>query len=291
MVLDALLDAVIDTAKLLPFLFLTYLFMEWLERRTEARSAEGLRRVGRFGPLFGGVVGVVPQCGFSAAAASLFSGGVITVGSMIAVFLSTSDEMLPIFLSEAVRAGVIGKILLTKVLIAVATGFLVDFLLRLIRRKAPSEKHIHDLCEQDHCGCEEDEEGGILLPALRHTLQITLFIFIISFVIGLLVEGLGTHVITRYLTERRVLGTFLAGLIGLIPNCAASVMITELFLAGILTSGQMLAGLLVGAGVGLLVLFRTNRHHLREDLQVTAFLFVCGLLWGLLIDGIGIQFL
>lgn len=279
----------IDTAKLLPFLYATYLFMEWLERKTEERSAEGLKKVGRFGPLFGGAVGAVPQCGFSASAASLYAGGVITVGTLLAVFLSTSDEMLPIFLSEKVALPTILGIILTKVGIAVVTGFLIDLFLRIRHRDVGKDKHIHDLCEQDHCGCEEDEEGTVFLPALRHTLQIALFIFILSFLIGILVEGLGAHVITRFFTERRLVGTLLASLIGLIPNCAASVTLTELFLEGILTTGQMMAGLLVGAGVGLLVLFRTSRH-LKENLRITIALFLCGIVWGLLIDAVGIRF-
>lgn len=290
MILDVLLDAVIDTLKLLPFLFLTYLLMEYLESRTADKSADALGRMGKIGPLFGGAVGVVPQCGFSAAAASLYSGGVITIGTLLAVFLSTSDEMLPIFISEAVPPVTIVRILLTKMVLAVISGFFIDFVLKHVLRYMGIHKEIHDLCEQEHCHCEE-EEHGILKPALIHTLHITLFIFVISIVIGFLVEGIGEAALASVLTKRKFIGVILAALIGLIPNCAASVMITELYLKGILAAGQMMSGLLVGAGVGLLVLFRTNSRHMKENVQILALLFACGVFWGLLIEGLGITFI
>lgn len=290
MVFDVLLDAVIDTVKLIPFLLLTYLLMEYLEQKTADRSAEALGKMGKIGPLFGGAVGIVPQCGFSAAAASLYSGGVITIGTLLAVFLSTSDEMLPIFISEAVSPAVTVKILLTKMILAIITGFFIDFVLKRIAHYVGVHKDIHDLCEQEHCHCEEGEEG-ILKPALIHTLHITLFIFLISIVIGFLVEGIGEQALGTFLTRRRVIGVILAALIGLIPNCAASVMLTELYLKGILAAGQMISGLLVGAGVGLLVLFRTNSRHMKENMQITILLLACGIFWGLLIEGLGITFL
>lgn len=285
---DALLDAVIDTVKLIPFLFVTYLFMEYLERKTEEKSAAALRKVGKAGPVFGGIIGIVPQCGFSAAAASLFSGGVISIGTLMAVFLSTSDEMLPIFISSAVGIGTIVKVLLAKVVIGVVTGIIIDLVIYLAHYRMRTDKHIHDLCEQEHCGCEE-EEGGIFRSALIHTLKITLFIFIISFVITLLVEGAGEDRIAGFLSGMPYLGVFLSGIIGLIPNCAASVMITQLYLSGLLGAGQMMSGLLVGAGVGLLVLFRTSRHW-KENVKVLAVLYASGVLWGLLIEALHITF-
>ena len=169
---DCLLHALEDTARLLPFLFLTYLVMEYLEQRAGERSAQAVRRTGRLGPLAGAALGAVPQCGFSAAASSLYSGGLITAGTLMAVFLSTSDEMLPIFISEAVNLGTILKILGTKAALGAVTGFLLDLLIRRFRKKEV-HKDIHDLCEQDHCHCEE---GSIVKSALRHTLQIALFL-------------------------------------------------------------------------------------------------------------------
>ena len=287
-ILESLLDTIKDTVTLIPFLFITYLVMEWLERKTEDQSVAVLSRIGKFGPVFGAGVGIIPQCGFSAAAASLYSGGVISVGTLLAVFLSTSDEMVPIFLSASVSPAVIGKLLLTKFLIAMITGLFADFLIRVIHYTFRTHKHIHDLCEQDECGWE-DEEGGIFHSAFVHTAKITIFIFIVSLAISLLVGFLGEEAIAAFLTGIPVLGVFLSGLIGLIPNCAASVVITQLYLKGMLTPGQLLAGLLVSAGVGILVLIRTNRHQ-AENLRVIAALYASGVAWGLLIDLLGITF-
>ena len=284
---EVLADAVIDTAKLIPFLFLTYLLMEWLEEKTGEKAVSIIRKNGRWGPVIGAALGVVPQCGFSAAAASLYSGGLITVGTLLAIFLSTSDEMLPIMISEAVSPMTIGKILLAKILLGLLFGIGIDTLNKLRHRwKKDKEKHIHDLCEQDHCHCEE---GNVFLSALRHTIQIVIFIFIFTFVIGLLIELVGENAIGTFLTSRPVTGVLLSALIGLIPNCGASVTITELYLRGILSSGQMIAGLLVGAGVGLMVLFRTNRR-LVENLKITGILYLSGVLGGWIIELTGIVF-
>ena len=284
---DVLADAVIDTVKLIPFLFLTYLLMEWLEEKTGEKAVSMIRRNGRWGPVIGAALGVVPQCGFSAAAASLYSGGLITVGTLLAIFLSTSDEMLPIMISEAVSPLIIGKILLTKIVLGLLFGIGIDTLNKYRHRwKKDKEKHIHDLCEQDHCHCEE---GNVFLSALRHTIQIVIFILIFTFVIGLLIELVGEDAIGTFLTSRPVTGVLLSALIGLIPNCGASVTITELYLRGILSPGQMTAGLLVGAGVGLMVLFRTNRR-LVENLKITGILYLAGVLGGWIIELTGIVF-
>lgn len=291
LIIDSLMDAVLDTVKLIPFLLITYIIMEYMESRTEEKSARLLEKSGRYGPIAGAAVGAVPQCGFSAAAASLYSGGVISIGTLLAVFLSTSDEMLPIFISEAVPAATIFRILLAKVVIGLVTGLGFDAILRRTRYKYKTEKRIHDLCEQEHCGCEEDEGSiaGILKSALVHTLHITVFILIISFFITLVVEGAGEEAIAGILTGKPVLGVFIAGIIGLIPNCAASIMITQLYLENLLSAGQMMAGLLVGAGVGLLVLFRTNRH-LKENIKIAVILYGFGVFWGLIMEGLHIVF-
>lgn len=316
MILDALLDAVIDTLKLVPFLFVTYLFMEYMEHKTSARTTAWLEKAGHFGPVLGGGFGILPQCGFSAAAASLFSGGVISIGTLIAVFLSTSDEMLPIFISEQVAPLTILKILGTKAILGVISGYLLDFFMHhgSYHTYAP-EKHIHDLCDHEQCECEHDEKNAesheenepqaehaehhhghaghghsdIFRPALHHTLQITVFIFLITLVITLLVEGIGAEALGNFLSGKPVIGVFLAGIVGLIPNCAASVSITQLYLMGILNAGQMMAGLLVGAGVGLLVLFRTNDHP-NENLRIAIILYAIGVFWGLLIEHFQIVF-
>lgn len=286
---DCFLDATIDTLKLIPFLFVTYLLMEALERRTEEKSQDLIRRenVGHLGPVFGAIVGVVPQCGFSAAAASLYSGGLISLGTLLAVFLSTSDEMLPLFISAQVPLAKMAKILAAKAAIGLLTGLVIDFVLHQIarRKNTHEEKHIHDLCEQEHCGCEE-EEGSILKSALVHTLHITLFVFLITLALTLLVEGFGEDAIRDLLSSHAAAGVFLSAAVGLIPNCASSIMITQLYLDGLIRVGQMMAGLLVSSGVGLLVLFRTNSHHVKENLKITALLYVLGVLWGLLLTAV-----
>ncbi len=285
--IEALLDTIKDTLTLVPFLFITYLLMEWLERKTESQSISLISKIEKAGPILGAGIGIIPQCGFSAAAASLFSGGIISLGTLLAIFLSTSDEMLPILISSAVSPASIGKLLLTKFIIALITGIFVDTIIRLVKYKFHTHRHIHDLCEQDECGCEE--EGGIIHSAAIHTIKVTIFIFIISLGISLAVGLLGSAAIASFLTGIPVLGIFLSGLIGLIPNCAASVAITQLYLEGLLTPGQLMSGLLVSAGVGVLVLARTNRHA-SENIKIIGLLYACGVAWGLLIDILGVTF-
>ncbi len=290
--LSALLDALEDTLKLIPFLLVTYILMEALERKTEDKSASLLAKSGPFGPVIGALVGVVPQCGFSAAASSLYAGGLISIGTLLSVFLSTSDEMLPIFISEQVAVPTIVRILLTKAVLGLVSGLLVDLVLYFTKWKNKVVRHrIHDLCEMEHCGCEEEEGGigGILKSALVHTVNINVFVFLITLVLTLLVEGIGEEAIASFLSGKEIAGVLLAGLIGLIPNCAASVMITQLYLEGMLGAGQMMTGLLVGAGVGLLVLFRTNSHP-KENLKITALLYAIGVFWGLVMELFGITF-
>ena len=289
--LDILSDAAVDTVKLIPFLFVTYWIMEYFEGKAASHSTRLLLRVGPFGPAAGAAVGVIPQCGFSAAAASLYAGGLISTGTLLSVFLSTSDEMLPIFLSEHVAAGTLGRVLLAKAVIGVLTGMAVDGVLRL--RRYGDDKHIHDLCEHEHCGCETEAApaslGAVTRSALVHTLNITAFVFAISLVLGALIDWAGVGTIESVLTDRPVVGVCLSALIGLIPNCAASVTITQLYLSRMLTAGQMMAGLLVGAGVGLLVLFRTSRHW-KENLKFTVLLYVSGVAWGLLFELLHLSF-
>ena len=276
-----------DSIKILPFLFITYLIMEYLEEKMTDKTKQILLKTEKSGPAWGAVLGMLPQCGFSTVASNLYAGKVITVGTLIAVYLSTSDEMLPIMISEAVSPLIIGKILLTKIVLGLLFGIGIDTLNKFRHRwKKDKEKHIHDLCEQDHCHCEE---GNVFLSALRHTIQIVIFILIFTFVIGLLIELVGEDAIGTFLTSRPVTGVLLSALIGLIPNCGASVTITELYLRGILSPGQMTAGLLVGAGVGLMVLFRTNRR-LVENLKITGILYLAGVLGGWIIELTGIVF-
>ena len=273
---EVILDTLIDSIKLVPFLFLTYLAMEYLEHKAGEKTTHMVRKAGKMGPLIGGVAGVLPQCGFSAAASNLYAGRVITLGTLIAIYLSTSDEMLPILISEKMDIRFVLGVLGAKAAIGAAAGFVIDLLVR--ERKMHThdhvhghgendheeEEHIHEICEHENCHCEED---GIFLSAVKHTLQITFFIIVIGFVLNTALHFVGEDVLAGLILNRPVLGPVLAGLVGLIPNCAASVTITQLYISGVISLGAMMSGLLVGAGVGLLVLFRVNPDK-KENLKI-----------------------
>ena len=281
---DVLADAFVDTLKLLPFLFVTYLIMEILENRVKERSVGKIRNSNLWGPLWGGALGVIPQCEFSASASSLYSSGLISVGTLISIFLSTSDEMLPIFISEQVGVGTILAVLLGKVFIGVVTGFIIDRLIvRQGRRKQIQE--YHKLVKGNGCSC-----GCNFIPnAITYTLKVAFFVFVVTFGLGIMLELVGEQAIGEFISGFPVVGVLLAAVVGLIPSCGASVVLAELYLQGILGVGQMMAGLLVGAGVGLLVLFRSNGHF-RENIQITIMLYICGVVWGLIILGLSSLF-
>lgn len=313
--LDVILDTLIDSIKLVPFLFLTYLAMEYLEHKAGEKTTHMVRKAGKMGPLIGGVAGVLPQCGFSAAASNLYAGRVITLGTLIAIYLSTSDEMLPILISEKVDIRFMLGVLGAKAAIGAVAGFVIDLLIREQKvhhhghtehghthghsvqgvhgQKAEADshghdhkddhaeqEHIHEICEHDNCHCEED---GIFLSAVKHTLQITFFIMVIGFVLNVVLHFVGEDALANLILNRPVLGPVLAGLVGLIPNCAASVTVTQLYLKGVISLGAMMSGLLVGAGVGLLVLFRVNPDK-KENLKIVGILYVIGVLAGCVID-------
>ncbi len=286
-VLGVVGDAVWDTLLLIPFLFLTYLLMEWLERRASNATESAVKRAGVAGPIVGALVGVIPQCGFSGAAATLWAGRVITLGTLFAVFLATSDEMLPIFIAEQVSLDVILKILATKVVIGLVMGFIVDGIMRIAHR-FDSPLTIHELCERDNCNCN-DEEGGILRSALKHTAQITLFVFIITLVLDAVIEVVGQETLAGFVSANAALSVLACALVGLIPNCAASLIIAELYVSGVLGAGAMLAGLLTAAGVGLLVLLRTN-HNAKQNIVIIVVLYAIGVIWGFAVDALGIVF-
>lgn len=276
MIIHALEHACKDGVALLPFLFLTYLAMEWLEHKAGGKVNAMVGKAGKIGPLVGGLMGVVPQCGFSAAASNFYAGRVITMGTLIAIYLSTSDEMLPILISEKVAPMVILQILLLKVLIGVVAGFVIDF---FVRGRKLEQGHIHEICEHEHCECQK----GIVKSAIIHTLKIAVFILLIGFLLEMIFEVVGEDALGALILNRPFLGPILAGLVGLIPNCASSVAITELYLNGALGYGAMLSGLLVNAGVGLLVLFRVN-HDMKDNLRILGLLYVIGVVSGMVIS-------
>ena len=319
---DVLADSVIDTLKLIPFLFVTYLAMEALEHFASNKVKEAVERAGTAGPVVGALLGALPQCGFSAMAATLFSGRVVTAGTLVAVILSTSDEMIPVFVAHQEPVGRMLSIIAIKVVLGIVAGLLLDLALRLLHRAGDGHAHIHELCEREHCHCEEadeldEDEGhvendghsdghdhhehghhhghshshhgawGIVRSACVHTAQVTAFIFLISLLYGLIIEGLGVDSIRSVLAYHPVRATFVAALVGLIPNCGASVAIAELFLDGTLATGPMLAGLLSSGGVGLLVLWRTNADA-RQNVYVTLLVYGVAVLAGLAACALGI---
>ncbi len=280
MILDVIHDTYIDSIRILPFLFLAYLAMECLEHWTGGKMQAVVRKSGKAGPAIGGVLGIFPQCGFSAAAANLYAGRIITMGTLIAVFLSTSDEMLPIMISENVAADMIGKLLLIKVLFAVAAGFLVDALFR--KKEEPQIEH---LCERQHCHCER----GIWRSALSHTWRIFLYIVAVTLILNFAIALVGEETLAAVVLDKPVLGLFAAALVGMIPNCASSVVLTQLYLSGVLGAGALTAGLLSGSGVGFLVLLRVNENR-KENLRIFGLLYVLGVVGGALIQILGVQF-
>ena len=303
-----ILHSLEEFLSVLPFLFLAYLFMEFLEHKAGERMEGAVRRAGRVGPLWGSFLGIVPQCGFSAASAGLYSGGVITMGTLISVFLSTSDEMLPLMIGQAKPLTIL-KILALKVFIAVIAGFSVDAVLRLLAGKKHThhghdhpdhhdheneDGHCHghehrgafairEMCESDGCKCER----GIWLSSLFHTLKTGSFLLGVVLLLNLAVYFIGEDALGTALTALPFLSHLLSSLIGLIPNCAASVVITELYLEGIISAGCMLSGLLVSAGIGLLLLFRINKNK-KEAFTVLGLLFAIGLFAGILVDILGV---
>lgn len=280
-ILHILEHSVLDCLKLIPFLFVTYLLMEWLEHKTTAKTKKTISKADKFGPIIGGGLGLIPQCGFSVSATNLYVGRVVSLGTLIAIYLSTSDEMLPIFLSESVPAITIIKILVIKFLIGMLAGLLIDFVYRKNYQK--DEEQISKLCEEEHCNCS----NGILKSSIKHTLSISFFILIVNLILNTGLEVIGEDNLANILLNKKVFGPVLAGLIGLIPNCAASVIIAELYVKQVINVGTMLAGLLVGAGVGLLVLFKVNKN-IKENLKVLGLLYSIGVFVGIIFEIIGI---
>ena len=279
----ALLHSLEETAKLLPFLFLTYLLMEFLEHRAGGAPERWLRHSGRIGPLVGASLGLLPQCGFSAAASGMYAGRIVTTGTLLAVYLATSDEMLPVLLSSGAPAGTVFTLLGIKLAVGILVGFAVDLGARWLCCGKTGEKspQIEELCEREKCRCEDH----FALSALKHTLQIALFVFLVTLGIHLLLHFVGEERVALLVNNRPLLGNLLAALVGLIPNCASSVALTQLFLSGVIGIGPVMSGLLVNAGVGLVVLFRLNRP-VKDSLRILGLLFATGLLAGLLIGWI-----
>ena len=270
--------SLLDTLKIIPFLFFSYLLMEYIEHKTSDKVKRTIHKSGKAGPFIGGLLGAIPQCGFSASAAGLYAGRIISLGTLIAIFLSTSDEMLPILISEAVDIKLIVQIVGIKVIIGMIAGFLIDFIMQFKEKSQAEEWKIHDMCEHDHCHCEK----SILKSSISHTLQVTLFILIVNFALNFVIEFVGEEALANLFFTKPIIGELIAGLVGLIPNCASSVVITQLFLEGVISFGSMMSGLLVGSGIGILVLFRVNKG-LKENMKILALLYAIGVVSGIIL--------
>lgn len=285
--LDVLIDTLLDGVKLLPFLLITYMIMEYIEHKTGEKAKKVIQKSGKFGPLWGGILGIFPQCGFSAAAANLYAGRIITLGTLIAIFLSTSDEMLPILISEAAPIGTILEILAIKLVIGIIAGFIIDIIGQTIKKNKKQtqeakieENAIGEICEHAHCHCEKE---GIFLSALKHTLHIFGFILVVTFILNGIIHFMGEETLANLILNKPIIGPLIAGIVGFIPNCAGSVILTKLYLSQVISMGAMIAGLLVGSGIGILILFRVNKN-LKENMKIVGILYSVGILCGILID-------
>ncbi len=268
--LHILEHTLLDSVKILPFLLIAYLIMEYIEHKTTDRTREAIKKSGKFGPFVGSILGAFPQCGFSVTATNLYAGRVITIGTLFAVYLSTSDEMLPILLSAGVAGPEILKILGIKILIGMLAGVFIDLIINKFSKNKKEENKIESICEHDHCHCEE----SIWKSAIKHTINIFIFILVITLILNIGIEYIGEDTLVGLILNKPILSVLIACAIGLIPNCASSVVLTELYL---LSSNlpAMIGGLLVNAGVGLLVLFKVN-HNQKENIKIVLTLYAIG---------------
>ena len=267
------METVLDGIKMLPILYLAYLLMEVLEHHAGEKMDTAVSKVGKAGPLIGSCLGIIPQCGFSGAVAGFYAGGVATLGTMIAVFLSTSDEMLPILISHQTGLPIILKLLGGKLIVGVLFGYLVDLIF-----KGHTENRIEMICEQDDCDCDNH---NVFVSALIHTAKVFGLILLVTFVLNMIFAFGGEQVLRSLLPKTPVVAEAISALFGLIPSCSVSVFMTELYLSGLVSIGPLFAALASNAGVGLLVLFRQHRNR-KENLKIVGILYVCGLLSGLL---------
>lgn len=279
--LEIVIDAVIDVLKLVPFLFVAFLILEFVEHKTNQKNVKLLVNNHQYGPLLGGILGIFPQCGFSAMATRLFSSRVITLGTLISVYLSTSDEMLPIMISNGMDWLSILKILGLKLVIGFVFGYLIDF---IYRRRENYDDLIHHMCTEEYCHCEK----GILHSSIHHTLNIILYLFLTTLFINLIIYYVGEENISNFLRNSKGVAYFISSLVGLIPNCASSVIITEIYMSNMISLGSLLSGLLTGSGVGLLVLFKTNKNF-KENISIVFLIYFIGVICGFLIDLLGIM--
>lgn len=276
---DIIIDTLIDALKILPFLFITFLLLELLEHKLNNKTKNVISKSGKVGPIIGSLLGVIPQCGFSVVATNLYITRVISLGTLFSIYLSTSDEMLPIMLSQNVNFKTILIVILIKVIIGMLFGFVID----LVIRKNNKNKYDYHICEEEHCHCDH----GIVKSSLKHTFNIIIFIIGVSFILNVIFLYCGNDLISKIFMKDTLFGPFFGSLVGLIPNCVASVILTEMFLKGAINLGTCIAGLLTGSGVALLVLFKSNKN-IKENLCICLTLYLIGVLVGIFIEFVGI---
>lgn len=280
---EVLLDTLLDAIKIIPFLFVTFLLMEYIEHGFTKKGKEKIKKAGNLGPFFGSLLGAVPQCGFSVMATNLYATRIVTLGTLISIYLSTSDEMLPILISQKCSFSIIIKILLIKVLIGMLAGFIIDF---IIRKKTKSSNYeIKKFCDEEHCDCEH----GIIKSSIKHTFNILIFIIVITLLLNLGFYYFGNDNIEKLFLKDSFFSPFISSLIGLIPNCGASVILTELYLNNVISFASVIAGLLTGSGVALLVLFKINKN-VKENVKILLTVYFIGALSGVIIEIIQMLF-
>lgn len=282
---DIILDTLIDSVKLLPFLFVTFLIMEYIEHKFSAKSKDKISKAGKFGPIIGSILGAIPQCGFSVMATNLYATRIISIGTLISIYLSTSDEMLPILISEKAAITVIFKFLAIKIVIGMVCGLVIDFILRKKEKKHKDENKIKDFCDEHHCNCSH----SIIKSSLKHTLNIMIFLIVITFILNVGFYYLGYDKISKLFLKDNLFSSFISSLIGLIPNCASSVILTKLYLEGVISFASCLSGLLTSSGVALLLLFKVNENK-KENLKILLTVYLIGSLSGFIIELVNLLF-
>lgn len=275
--IDIILDTLIDSLKLLPFLFVAFLIIELIEHKLNKQTKELVSKSGKVGPLIGSLLGLFPQCGFSVMATNLYVTRIITLGTLISIYLATSDEMLPIMLSQKIAFIEIVKLLGIKFICGIIWGFIIDLLLN---KKSKKENINYEICNEDHCNCHEE---GVIKSTLIHTFKTLLFIMLVSFLLNILLHFIGEDSLSKLFLKNSIFGPFISSLIGLIPNCGSSIVITELYLNGAISLGSAMAGLLTGSGVALLVLFKEN-NDIKENIIILSLLYGLGVISGIIIE-------
>lgn len=274
--LHSLEHSLLDSIKLLPFLFIAFLIIELIEHKLSDKSKKVISKSGKFGPILGSLLGLIPQCGFSVVATNLYITRIVSLGTLISIYLSTSDEMLVILLSKNTHISTILPLLAVKFFVGMISGFIIDFILRNKKKK----NETYSICEDEHCGCEHEE--NLFKSSFIHTIKTFIFIFIVTFIITLLFELFGEEYLSKILLKDTLLSPFITSLIGLIPNCASSVILTELYLSKAINFASIISGLLTGSGVAILVLFKTNKN-LKENFSILGLVYFIGVLTGIII--------